>query len=141
MKATTMLGDVLVSLLHRPVTRRYPFERQQPPKRLRGELQWDQTNCTGCGLCVIDCPAKAIEIITVSKKEKRFVVRYHLDRCLFCGQCVQSCRRKCLALSSDSWELAALTKEPFTLHYGNERDVEIVRHDAVTEDVRTSGTK
>jgi formate hydrogenlyase subunit 6/NADH:ubiquinone oxidoreductase subunit I len=127
MKAVTMLGDVLESLLHRPVTRRYPFERHKPPESLRGELQWDHTQCTGCALCVRDCPAKAIEIITVNKQEKRFVMRYHLDRCLFCGQCVESCRRKCLSLSSDRWELAALSLEPFTLYFGDDADVEIAR--------------
>jgi formate hydrogenlyase subunit 6/NADH:ubiquinone oxidoreductase subunit I len=140
MKTVTMLGDVLRSLVHKPVTRLYPFERHEPPERLRGQLDWDPTNCTGCGLCVKDCPAEAIEIITVNKAEKRFVMRYHLDRCLFCGQCVKSCRRKCLTQSGDHWELAALTEDPFTLYYGNEEDVETARTGADDTHTEASGT-
>jgi NAD(P)H-quinone oxidoreductase subunit I/formate hydrogenlyase subunit 6 len=132
MKVVAMLGDVLESLVHRPVTRPYPFERHEPPPSLRGQLQWDPTNCIGCGLCVRDCPAKAIEIITVDKEDKRFVMRYHLDRCLFCSQCVQSCRRECLSMSSDSWELAAQSLEPFSLLYGDDADVEIT-HTALSK--------
>jgi ech hydrogenase subunit F len=127
MKAVTMLGDVIRSLVRRPVTRRYPFERKEPPERLRGQLQWDRSNCTGCGLCTLDCPAQAIKIITLDKKAGRFVMHYQLDRCLFCGQCVQSCRRSCLSLSNDHWELAALNTEPFTIFYGDEADVQAAR--------------
>jgi formate hydrogenlyase subunit 6/NADH:ubiquinone oxidoreductase subunit I len=127
MKMTTMLGDVMQSLFKPPATRQYPCERQEPPERLRGCLHWDSTNCIGCGLCAKDCPANAIEVIVLDKKAKRFVVRYHLDRCLFCGQCVESCPRNCLELSQDDWELAALSKEPFTLYYGDDADVKIAR--------------
>jgi formate hydrogenlyase subunit 6/NADH:ubiquinone oxidoreductase subunit I len=140
MKVVTMLGDVLESLVHRPVTRPYPFERRKPPESLRGQLQWDHTDCIGCGLCVRDCPAKAIEIITVDKEAKRFVMRYHLDRCLFCSQCVESCRRDCLRMSNDHWELAAGSLEPFTLFYGDEKDVEIARNEVSDRGAETPGT-
>lgn len=121
-----MLGDVVGSLFRRPATERYPFERRPVPQRLRGQLRWDPERCTGCGLCARDCPADAIELITLDKKNKRFVLRYHLDRCTFCAQCVQSCNFDCLELSPDRWELAALSKEPFTIHYGDDADVEAV---------------
>lgn len=123
MKLGAMLGDVMPALFRRPVTERYPLERRPVPERLRGALRWNPEKCTGCSLCVKDCPAKAIELITLDKAGKRFVLCYHLDRCTFCAQCVQSCRFKCLELSPEHWELAVLNKEPLTIYYGDEADV------------------
>ena len=126
MRIGTMLGDVTESLVRRPATRRYPFERRAAPKRLRGKLTWDAAKCIGCALCNKDCPANAIELIVLDNKNKRFVMRYHVDRCTFCAQCVQNCRFACLKMSSEHWELAALRKEAFTVYYGNDADVAAV---------------
>jgi formate hydrogenlyase subunit 6/NADH:ubiquinone oxidoreductase subunit I len=123
MTLAAMLHDVLRSLFQRPVTERYPFERRAAPERLRGQLHFKPEQCTGCCLCAKDCPANAIELITVDKAQKRFVLRYHMDRCAFCAQCLQSCRHGCLEMSDEQWELAALKKEAFTVHYGNEADI------------------
>ncbi len=120
MKIGAMLGDVGRSLFKRPVTEKYPFERKPTPERLRGKLHYDASKCTGCQMCVRDCPSKAIEIIVLDKAKKRYAMKYSVDRCIFCGQCVQSCRFGCLDLSSEDWELASGVKEPFTVHYGME---------------------
>jgi formate hydrogenlyase subunit 6/NADH:ubiquinone oxidoreductase subunit I len=129
-KIGTMLNDVAGSLLKGPVTEKYPFERRDPPERLRGQLLWDPDTCTGCGLCAKDCPANAIEVIIIDKKNKQFAFRYHVDRCTFCAQCVASCRQGCLAMSNELWELAALEREPFLIRYGDERDAPPVLEDA-----------
>ena len=126
MKPAVMFRDVTRSLFRKPITQRYPFEQRTPPTRLRGRLQWEPASCTGCGLCATDCPANAIEMIVLDKKAKRFVLEYHVDRCTFCAQCVHSCRQGCLAISSDLWELAALSREPFTIYFGGETDVQQV---------------
>lgn len=118
MKIRTILGDVLRDLVHRPVTRLYPAVRAAAPERLRGRLRWTPDKCTGCALCVKDCPAAALELIDVDRANKRFIMRYHVDRCAFCGQCVQSCRFKCIELHSDDWELAALTRDGYAITYG-----------------------
>lgn len=126
MKIVTMLRDVIESLLKRPFTEEYPFEQRPSPERLRGKLHYDPEKCTGCCLCMKECPADALELITIDKKAKQFVLRYHSDRCAYCAQCVQNCRFECLEMSPEEWELAATTKEPFTIYYGEEADVEKV---------------
>ena len=126
MRFGAMFSDVLRSLLRRPFTERYPSEQRKMPERARGMLHWNPEKCTGCALCVKDCPADAIEIITLDKKSGRRVLRYHVDRCTFCGQCVGSCRFDCLRLANDEWTLASATREPFTVLYGSEDDIATV---------------
>ncbi len=123
MKLGAMVGDVIRSLFRHPATREYPFERKAAPERLRGKLHWDAEKCTGCSLCVKDCPAQAIEVVMVDKAEKRFVLRYHVDRCTFCSQCVVSCRPGALTMSNSEWELASPSVQSFELCYGDEADV------------------
>ena len=74
----------------------------------------------------MDCPAQAIEIVVIDKKAKRFVMRYHEDRCTFCAQCVYSCRQGSLEMSNEIWEMAALSKDAFTIYTGDEQDIALV---------------
>ncbi len=131
----SMLGDLLKSLFKKPATERYPFERKDAPNRLRGKLMYDPEKCSGCQLCVKDCPSEAIEVITVDKVNKKFVMRYHIDRCTYCAQCVQSCRFKCLEMSNDQWELASVHKEPFEVYYGREEDIQVILERAANPNV------
>ncbi len=39
--------------------------------------------CTGCGICVDECPATAIELNDKAKVDE--------DECTDCGTCVDSC--------------------------------------------------
>lgn len=122
MKLGTMLGDAIASLFSKPNTRLYPFDRQEAPARYRGQLIWNQATCTACGLCAMDCPAEAIEMLVIDKKTRQFVFRYHEDRCTFCAQCVHSCNKGSLSLSN-VWEMAALGKEGFIIDSGSEEDI------------------
>lgn len=118
-----MVNDLLKSAFRRPVTERYPFERYPAPEHYRGLLRWNPEKCTGCALCVKDCPAEALELIVVDKAAKRFVLRYYADRCTYCGQCAYSCRFDCIELSADDWELADVAREAFAKAYGRLEDV------------------
>ena len=120
----TMLSDIWTSFFRQPVTQRYPFERLEAPASFRGKLVWTAGKCNGCCLCARDCPSNALELITIDKKAKQFVMRYHADRCVYCAQCVQNCRLECLGMSHDQWENAAFTRQDFTVHYGSEADIE-----------------
>jgi NAD(P)H-quinone oxidoreductase subunit I len=122
-KIGAMLSEVLPALFKKPATEKYPFEKQEAPAQVRGLLKWDPEKCTGCQLCVKDCPADALHMDIIDRKAKRFVMHYHADRCIYCGQCVVNCRFDCLELSSHNWELAALAVEPFKFTYGYEDDI------------------
>ncbi|NDJ84469.1 MAG: 4Fe-4S dicluster domain-containing protein [Chloroflexi bacterium] len=124
MRFGTMFSDIVSSLLRRPITELYPVERRATPDRLRGQLHWDWEACTGCSLCAKECPAQAVDLIVIDKKAKQFAMRYHTDRCIYCAQCVVNCRFGCLEMSSDEWELASANKDPFTVYYGDEANVE-----------------
>lgn len=126
MKLSAMWRDALDSLVRSPVTEKYPFKRYEAPEHLRSRLHWDASKCTGCGLCAKDCPADAIEMIVIDKKNRQFVFRYDVDRCTFCAQCVASCRQGCLSMANDEWELAALSRDDFKVYYGDNGDVETV---------------
>lgn len=125
MKIGAMIRDVARSLFKRPATERYPFERTAAPERLRGKLYYDPAKCTGCMLCMKDCPSDAIEVLVVDRANKRFIIRFHIDRCTYCGQCVENCRFECLGMSSEQWELASLEREPFTVYYGRDEDIQL----------------
>ncbi|MFB3852430.1 MAG: 4Fe-4S binding protein [Vicinamibacterales bacterium] len=123
MRIGAMLGDITRSLFKRPFTERYPFERYPAPERLRGMVVWDPEKCTGCKICVRDCPANALELIVLDKAAKRYVLRVHNDRCTFCAQCVASCNFDCISLSPTAWELASLSRKPFVVSYGRKEDL------------------
>jgi formate hydrogenlyase subunit 6/NADH:ubiquinone oxidoreductase subunit I len=125
MKIGTMLTDVFNAFLSKPITQEYPSQRTPAPEKLRGRLLWEHNRCSGCGLCVKDCPANALEVITIDRANKRFVMVYHLDKCTYCAQCVVNCRFKCLEMSATDWELAGLKKKDFTKYYGDEGDVDV----------------
>lgn len=119
-----MFGDIARALFKKPVTEKYPFNKKDSPSRLRGMLHYDSTKCIGCMMCVRDCPANAIDIITVDKATKKYVMKYYYGRCTFCNQCVQSCRFGCIQLSNDEWELAALDTDAMVVDYGRPEDLQ-----------------
>ena len=126
MRIGTMISDVIASMFIPPATQLYPVERRATPKRLRAELSWAKQLCSGCGVCSMDCPSNALDVIVIDKKANQIVLRYHLDRCTFCAQCVSSCMKGSLLFSEDEWELSALNKNSFTIYFGDPKDVEHV---------------
>ena len=114
----SMLGDITRSLFRRPFTERYPFVVKPAPDRTRGELLWESSKCTGCMLCVRDCPADAISVTVLDRAAKKFIFRYRTDRCIYCGQCVVSCKPGALSMSASKWHFASVSKESFFITRG-----------------------
>lgn len=121
-----MLSDILKAFISKPATVKYPKSAGDAPPKMRGKVVYDAESCTGCRLCVRDCPAEAIDIIILDRKAQKFVMHYHVDRCLFCAQCVTSCRFDSITLSDQEWELAETSKTPFDIYYGAPEDVKSV---------------
>ncbi len=119
MRIGSMLSDIMRSLVRRPFTERYPFVVKPAPERTRGRLEWDAEKCTGCMLCVKDCPADAIQVTVVDRAAKKLIFRYRTDRCVYCGQCVVSCKPGALSMSPEHWHLSSTTKESFSVVYQN----------------------
>ncbi|MDX1665090.1 MAG: 4Fe-4S dicluster domain-containing protein [Candidatus Promineifilaceae bacterium] len=124
MKPDTILCDIIHALFHRPPA---SAPRQPPPEApARGIVHWAPDACTGCALCTRDCPARALELTTLDRKARRFIMRYHADRCAYCAQCVQTCRFGCLQMrdaSDNGSARPAATKGRFTRVYGEEADL------------------
>jgi formate hydrogenlyase subunit 6/NADH:ubiquinone oxidoreductase subunit I len=99
-----MLPELWRALLKRPITVRYPFGPMEFPPHFRGRVIVDEDACRGCGLCVRDCPASALEL----KREDKdtFHLIYHPDRCAYCGQCEVSCRFGAIKLTNEHVQAA-----------------------------------
>ncbi len=58
-----------------------------------------EDRCTGCTLCVADCPYKALEMVPREDDAKyRQLAIVHDDLCVACGVCIGSCPTEALTL-------------------------------------------
>jgi len=85
---------------------KYPFVKPQLAENFRGQPIFDSSLCIGCGLCSRDCPAKAIEMVTIDEKKRP---QLNLSKCVFCYQCAESCPKKAIKNTCD-YELATTDK-------------------------------
>jgi formate hydrogenlyase subunit 6/NADH:ubiquinone oxidoreductase subunit I len=93
-----LLTQLLRTFFTRAVTVDFPFGPAVIPLGFRGRVVNNAENCTGCSLCVRDCPASALELKRESKKVFQLV--YYPDRCAYCGQCELSCNFDAIHLDS-----------------------------------------
>jgi NADH-quinone oxidoreductase subunit I len=108
------------------VTQKYPENRKELVMfdRFKGEVimphnDKNEHNCTGCGICEINCPNGSIEVITKAeevdgKKRKAIDMHiYHLSMCTFCGLCVKTCPSNALAFGQ-AFEHAVFDRKQLT---------------------------
>jgi ferredoxin len=61
-----------------------------------GKLTLDAAKCSGCGVCVAQCPTDALANPNVTESCK---LVFRQESCVGCGQCVDVCPEKCLHLT------------------------------------------
>lgn len=84
-----LLPQLWRTLIARPTTVRFPFAPPEIPDGYRGRVEIHPERCRGCGLCVRDCPAFALEL--ERQDRHTFQLIYYPERCAYCGQCEVSC--------------------------------------------------
>ena len=109
-----MLRQVLESIFLKAATTKYPRVKKEMPDKFRGRIAFDPAKCIGCGMCMRDCPAGAINIKKVG--ENKFEAEIDLGRCIYCAQCVDSCPKKALE-STREYELASLDRDKLKVVY------------------------
>ncbi len=93
-----MFTAIIDALVSRPDTVGYPFVELELPETFRGAIEIDADNCTGCGLCVRDCPTGALVLEKTSRNEYKLI--HYPARCAYCSQCQNSCVRDAIRHSN-----------------------------------------
>jgi ferredoxin len=78
----------------------------------------DKEKCTGCGLCTIDCPTKALMINQSSEKDT-YQLLFRQEACNACGVCEKSCPENCLQLVEKEPEQSKTGKEAIVIFEDN----------------------
>lgn len=107
-----LLPNILSVFFSKAETENYPIEKNHLPERFRGSVRINADNCVGCSLCVLDCPANALELEKDSKTQ--FRLKHFRDRCTYCGQCEQSCRFDAIYMHN-AYIPPAMDKEVFSV--------------------------
>lgn len=61
-------------------------------------IRIDADRCTGCTLCVVDCPYRALEMVPREDGKYRQIAVLIPDRCVSCGICIGSCSDDAMSL-------------------------------------------
>jgi len=92
-----IVSEVLRNILRKPATIEYPKKQTPVEPDFRGRQYADLNKCTGCTLCSLECPAKAIEMkklpegISLKHNPRGLYPSINYLTCVFCYRCVTVC--------------------------------------------------
>jgi len=75
------------------------ISRRELLKRLSpfGKVRLATSQCTGCGLCALECPTGALTV-SLSDETDAFQLLFKHGDCVACSCCVEICPEKCLQM-------------------------------------------
>jgi ferredoxin len=72
---------------------------EQPPRQATAAQVRCLAHCTGCGVCVAACPARALSLVSAQPGGLgRKAVATDAMRCNRCGACLPTCPRQALVM-------------------------------------------
>jgi ferredoxin len=73
-------------------------------------LVLDNEKCTGCGLCTINCPSKALTL-SQNGQTDAYQILFRQEICDACGVCEKSCPEHCLQMMDQAPEPREIRKD------------------------------
>ncbi|MFC2051576.1 4Fe-4S dicluster domain-containing protein [Chloroflexota bacterium] len=78
-----------------------------------GKIELDGSQCTGCGLCALDCPTGALTVSS-SDETDAYQLLFKHSLCTACAICIEVCPEQCLHMER-TLELDRFSSPPTVL--------------------------
>jgi hydrogenase-4 component H len=102
------LKEAVTAVIKGPYTTAFPFAPAETFEAFRGQPEFHEEDCIGCGACAEVCPARTIDV--VDEGNTRTLI-HHYDNCIYCGQCEAYCTTKKGITLSRKFDLAVFDRE------------------------------
>jgi len=101
------LKEALTAVVSGPYTTQFPFTPLEPAEAFRGQPEFHEEDCIGCGACAEVCPARTIDVI--DEGDTRTLI-HHFDNCIYCNQCAANCTTQKGIILSKKFDLAVFDR-------------------------------